>query len=117
MRVVVTGAAGFLGAHLVHRLLVRGDTVVGVDNLSTGRFENLAGLIDHRQLSFIRADVSNELGVAGDVAAVMPLASPASPVDYLRLPLETLAAGSHGTENALRLAKRTGARFILASTS
>jgi len=117
MRVVVTGAAGFLGAHLVHRLLARGDTVVGVDNLSTGRFENLAGLTDHRQLNFIRADVSAALDVAGDVDAVMHLASPASPVDYHRLPLETLAVGSRGTENALRLAQRTGARFILASTS
>jgi dTDP-glucose 4,6-dehydratase len=117
MRVVVTGAAGLLGSNLVQRLLERGDSVVGVDNLSTGRQSNLVHFSEHPRFSFVSADVSEGLNVAGDVNAIAHLASPASPVDYHRLPLETLAAGSRGTENALRLAWQHNARFILASTS
>jgi nucleoside-diphosphate-sugar epimerase len=117
MRVVVTGGAGFLGSHLCDAIMARGDTAVCVDNLATGRPDNVAHLMGQPGFTFVEADVSSALDVAGPVDAVAHLASPASPPDYLRLPLETLAVGSHGTENALRLAHRHGARFVLASTS
>jgi dTDP-glucose 4,6-dehydratase len=97
--------------------MARGDSVVCVDNLATGRPDNVAHLMGEPGFTFVEADVSSALDVPGPVDAVAHLASPASPPDYLRLPLETLAAGSHGTENALRLAHRHGARFVLASTS
>jgi len=117
MRVVVTGGAGFLGSHLCDAIMARGDSAVCVDNLATGRMDNVAHLMGQPGFTFAEADVSSALDVPGPVDAVAHLASPASPPDYLRLPLETLAAGSHGTENALRLAHRHGARFVLASTS
>jgi dTDP-glucose 4,6-dehydratase len=117
MQVVVTGGAGFLGSHLCDAIMARGDSVVCVDNLATGRPDNVAHLMGEPGFTFVEADVSSALDVPGPVDAVAHLASPASPPDYLRLPLETLAAGSHGTENALRLAHRHGARFVLASTS
>ena len=117
MRVVVTGGAGFLGSHLCDAIMARGDSAVCVDNLATGRLDNVAHLMGQPGFTFAEADVSSALDVPGPVDAVAHLASPASPPDYLRLPLETLAAGSHGTENALRLAHRHGARFVLASTS
>lgn len=117
MRVVVTGGAGFLGSHLCDAIMARGDSAVCVDNLATGRPDNVAHLMGQPGFTFVEADVSSALDVPGPVDAVAHLASPASPSDYLRLPLETLAAGSHGTENALRLAHRHGARFVLASTS
>ena len=117
MRVVVTGGAGFLGSHLCDAIMARGDSAVCVDNLATGRTDNVAHLMGQPGFTFVEADVSSALDVPGPVDAVAHLASPASPPDYLRLPLETLAAGSHGTENALRLAHRHGARFVLASTS
>ena len=117
MRVVVTGGAGFLGSHLCDAIMARGDSAVCVDNLATGRLDNVAHLMDQPGFTFVEADVSSALSVPGPVDAVAHLASPASPPDYLRLPLETLAAGSHGTENALRLAHARGARFVLASTS
>jgi nucleoside-diphosphate-sugar epimerase len=117
MQVVVTGGAGFLGSHLCDAIMARGDSVVCVDNLATGRPDNLAHQMGEPGFTFVEADVSSALDVPGPVDAVAHLASPASPPDYLRLPLETLAAGSHGTENALRLAHRHGARFVLASTS
>jgi dTDP-glucose 4,6-dehydratase len=117
MRVVVTGGAGFLGSHLCDAIIARGDSVVCVDNLVTGRPDNVAHLMDSPGFTFVEADVSSALDVPGPVDAVAHLASPASPPDYLRLPLETLAVGSHGTENALHLAHRHGARFVLASTS
>ncbi|MBR7827637.1 GDP-mannose 4,6-dehydratase [Actinospica sp. MGRD01-02] len=116
MRVVVTGGAGFLGSHLCEALVRRGDAVVCADDLSTGRLENIEHL-RHLGCEFVRADVTMPLEVSGTVDAVAHLASPASPPDYLRLPLETLAVGSRGTENALRLATQHGARFVLASTS
>jgi dTDP-glucose 4,6-dehydratase len=97
--------------------MARGDSVVCVNNLATGRPDNVAHLIGQPGFTFVEADVSSALEVPGPVDAVAHLASPASPPDYLRLPLETLAVGSHGTENALRLAHRHGARFVLASTS
>ena len=117
MRVVVTGGAGFLGSHLCDAIMARGDTAVCVDNLATGRPDNVAHLMGQPGFTFVEADVSSALDVPGQVDAVAHLASPASPPDYLRLPLETLAVGSHGTENALRLAHARGARFVLASTS
>jgi dTDP-glucose 4,6-dehydratase len=117
MRIVVTGGAGFLGSHLCEALLTRGDSVFCIDNLSTGSVRNIEKLIHLPNFDFVEGDVTREIFVAGPIDAVAHLASPASPPDYLRHPLETLAAGSRGTENALCLAQATGARFLLASTS
>ncbi len=117
MRMVVTGAAGFLGSHLCDRLVAQGHTVVGIDNIITGNRANLAGLERQPAFSLIEHDVSRFIGVEGPVDAVWHFASPASPVDYLKLPIQTLKVGSLGTHNALGLAKAKGARFILASTS
>lgn len=117
MRVVITGGAGFLGSHLSDCLLDRGDSVVCVDNLSTGRLDNVGHLVGHPRFTFVEADVSEAIPVRGQVDAVAHLASPASPPDYHRLPLQTMAVGSRGTENALRLAQASTARFVVASTS
>ncbi|MGW5418736.1 UDP-glucuronic acid decarboxylase family protein [Streptomyces sp. NPDC003943] len=117
MRVAVTGGSGFLGSHLCEALLRRGDSVVCLDDFSTGDPENIAPFLSRPGFSFQHADVSVSVEVDGQVDAVAHLASPASPPDYLRRPLETLRVGSRGTENALRLALRHDARFILASTS
>jgi dTDP-glucose 4,6-dehydratase len=117
MRVIVTGGAGFLGSHLCDALLARGDQVVCLDNLSTGRLENIAHLTDRPDFEFHMIDVSGGIDVAGRVDAVAHFASAASPPDYLRMPLATLAVGSRGTEHGLRLAEANGARFLLASTS
>ena len=117
LRVVVTGGAGFLGSHLCDRLIDRSDEVVCVDDFSTGRRENIAHLEDNAAFTLVRADVASELPVEGPVGAVLHLASAASPPDYLERPLETLAVGSEGTRRGLELAQRSGARFILASTS
>ncbi|MFF5938631.1 UDP-glucuronic acid decarboxylase family protein [Streptomyces sp. NPDC012508] len=117
MRVAVSGGGGFLGSHLCEALLRRGDAVVCVDNFSTGDPENIAHLYEFPEFEFILADVCEEGEVPGRLDAVAHLASPASPPDYLRRPLQTLAVGSRGTENMLRLAQRNGARFLLASTS
>jgi dTDP-glucose 4,6-dehydratase len=116
-RIVVAGGAGFLGSHLCERLVERGDDVVCVDDLTTGRLENLAGLASSPRFTFVEADVSAEVPVGGPVDAVCNLASPASPPAYLARPMETLAVGSEGTRRLLALAERTGARFLLASTS
>jgi dTDP-glucose 4,6-dehydratase len=116
-RVVVTGGAGFLGSHLCAALLGRGDEVVAVDNLSTGRVQNIEHLFAHEGFRFVRHDVSEYLWVPGEVDAVLHFASPASPRDYLELPIQTLKVGSLGTHNGLGLAKDKGARFLLASTS
>jgi dTDP-glucose 4,6-dehydratase len=116
-RVVVAGGAGFLGSHLCQALLARGDEVVCVDDLSTGRRENLAELADVAGFELVVADVSAEVPVSGPVDAVCHLASPASPPAYLARPLETLAVGSEGTRRLLELAEQHGARFLLASTS
>jgi dTDP-glucose 4,6-dehydratase len=117
MRVLITGGAGFLGSHLCDALSARGDAVVCVDDLSTGRLENIEHLVDHPGFEFVEADVTRGLDISGHFDAVAHLASPASPPAYLRLPLQTLAVGSRGTEAALRLAARDEARFVLASTS
>jgi len=116
-RIVVTGGAGFLGSHLSTALLDRGDEVVAVDNLSTGRVQNIEHLFGRDGFQFVRHDVSEYLWVPGEVDAVLHFASPASPRDYLELPIQTLKVGSLGTHNGLGLAKDKGARFLLASTS
>ncbi|HEY8057420.1 MAG TPA: UDP-glucuronic acid decarboxylase family protein [Acidimicrobiales bacterium] len=114
---MVTGGAGFLGSHISTALLDRGDQVVAVDNLSTGRVQNIEHLFGHDAFQFIRRDVTEYLWVPGPVDAVLHFASPASPRDYLELPIQTLKVGSLGTHNGLGLAKDKGARFLLASTS
>ncbi len=117
MRLLVTGAAGFLGSHLCDRLLAQGHTVVGMDNLITGAPANLAHLGHHRGFQFVRHDVSTFIDVPGPVDGILHFASPASPIDYLEHPIPTLKVGALGTHNALGLAKAKGARFLLASTS
>jgi dTDP-glucose 4,6-dehydratase len=117
MRAVVTGGAGFIGSHLCERLLASGADVLCVDNLLTSGPHNIEQLMRHPKFQFSYHDVSQDLGVDGPVDAVFHLASPASPADYLRLPLETLHVGSAGTWNALELAAEKRARFVLASTS
>ncbi|CAN5776889.1 SDR family oxidoreductase [soil metagenome] len=116
-RVVVTGGAGFLGSHLCETLLARGDQVVAIDNLATGRLSNIEHLFGSDGFTFVRHDVSSYVWVPGRVDAVLHLASPASPKDYLDMPIQTLKVGSLGTHNTLGLAKDKGARFLLASTS
>jgi len=116
-RAVVTGGAGFLGSHLCTRLMERGVEVVCVDNLVTGSMDNIEELFGQAGFSFVHHDVSNFIHVSGRVDAVLHFASPASPRDYLELPIQTLKVGSLGTHNCLGLAMEKGARFILASTS
>ncbi|MEX1127215.1 MAG: UDP-glucuronic acid decarboxylase family protein [Vicinamibacterales bacterium] len=115
-RVVITGAAGFIGSHLSETLLDRGYSVVGIDNLLTGDTANIAHLAN-RDFVFIKHDVTNYINVEGPVHAVLHWASPASPIDYLELPIPTLKVGALGTHKALGLAKAKDARFVLASTS
>ena len=116
-RVVITGGAGFLGSHLGDALLARGDEVVAIDNLVTGETRNIEHNFGHDGFSFVNADVSNYMWVPGDVDVVMHFASPASPIDYLEMPIQTLKVGSLGTHNSLGLAKAKGAKFFMASTS
>jgi dTDP-glucose 4,6-dehydratase len=117
MRMVVTGGAGFLGSHLCEKLLAMGHSVGCIDNLVTGRRENIQHLEDDRHFEFLLRDVTTYTDVAGPVDAVLHLASPASPVDYHKLQIETMKVGAMGTHNALGLARAKGARFLLASTS
>jgi dTDP-glucose 4,6-dehydratase len=116
-RAVVTGSAGFLASHISERLIDSGWDVVGLDNMLTGRMENMAGLLTRPEFTFERYDVTNYLHVTGAVDAVLHFASPASPQDYLEHPIKTLKVGSLGTHNALGLALAKRARFLLASTS
>ncbi len=117
MRILITGAAGFLGSHLVDRFLAAGHQVVGVDNFITGSWRNLEHLEGRDDFFFIEHDISRPLFLAEKVDGVLHFASPASPVDYLELPIQTLKVGSLGTHNSLGLAKAHDARFLLASTS
>jgi dTDP-glucose 4,6-dehydratase len=116
-RVLITGGAGFIGSHLCERFLNEGDDVICVDNLITGNADNIAHLFPNKRFSFIPQDVTNYIYVKGPVDAILHFASPASPVDYLELPIQTLKVGSLGTHKALGLAKEKNARFLLASTS
>jgi dTDP-glucose 4,6-dehydratase len=115
-RVVITGAAGFIGSHLCDALLDRGYAVVGLDNLLTGDLANIAH-IKNRDFEFIKHDVTNYINIEGPVDYVLHWASPASPIDYLELPIPTLKVGALGTHKALGLAKAKGAAFVIASTS
>ncbi|HEV8613372.1 MAG TPA: UDP-glucuronic acid decarboxylase family protein [Gemmatimonadales bacterium] len=117
MRLLVTGAAGFLGSHLTDRLLAEGHEVVGMDNFITGSEKNLEHLTGNPRFSFVRHDVSQFIRLDGPLDGVLHFASPASPIDYLKLPIQTLKVGSLGTHNTLGLAKAKAARFFLASTS
>ncbi len=117
MRVLITGAAGFLGSHLTDRFLADGHDVIGMDNFITGTQENIAHLVGQERFRFVRHDVTKFIDVEGPLDGVLHFASPASPVDYLELPIQTLKVGSLGTHNSLGLAKAKGARFFLASTS
>jgi dTDP-glucose 4,6-dehydratase len=114
---VVTGAAGFLGSHLTDRLLKEGYRVIGIDNLITGNKANIEHLADDKRFEFVHQDVTEFLNVVGPVNIIFHFASPASPIDYLELPIQTLKVGSLGTHRALGLAKAKGAKFLLASTS
>ncbi|MFI5119359.1 MAG: UDP-glucuronic acid decarboxylase family protein [Thermoanaerobaculia bacterium] len=117
MRVVVTGAAGFLGSHLTDRLLAEGHEVVGLDNLITGDERNIAHLLGNRKFRFVLHDVTEYIFLDGPVDAILHFASPASPIDYLQIPIQTLKVGALGTHKALGLARAKKARFLLASTS
>ena len=116
-RTLITGGAGFLGSHLCDRFIAEGHEVVCMDNLITGNPDNVAHLMGHERFSFVHHDVSNYVYLAGDVDYILHFASPASPIDYLQLPIQTLKVGSLGTHNLLGLAKAKGARLLLASTS
>src|ERR1700710_1317588 len=114
---LVTGGAGFLGSHLCDALLARGERVVCVDNLETGSLANIAHIRDRERFAFLQPDTVSPYFVEEPVDVVYHLASPASPIDYLRLPLHTLKVGSHGTHHMLGVAKFKRARFLIASTS
>ena len=116
-RILITGGAGFIGSHLCERFLAEGNDVICMDNLITGNADNIVQLFPNRHFSYIPQDVTNYIYVKGSLDAILHFASPASPIDYLELPIQTLKVGSLGTHKALGLAKEKGARFLLASTS
>jgi dTDP-glucose 4,6-dehydratase len=117
LRVLITGGAGFLGSHLCDRFLAEGHSVIAMDNLITGNTDNIAHLAGNPNFHFIKHDVTHHIYIEGELDAILHFASPASPIDYLELPIQTLKVGSLGTHNALGLAKAKKARFFLASTS
>ena len=117
MRILITGGAGFIGSHLADRFLADGHSVISVDNLLTGRKQNIEHLASDKNFTFVEHDVNQPIPSQGPLDAVLHFASPASPIDYLNYPIETLKAGSYGTLNALELARAAHARFMLASTS
>src|SRR5918997_411264 len=117
MRVLITGGAGFIGSHLSDYFLKQGHEVIAMDSLLTGSTDNIAHLLGHEGFRFVKHDVTNFIYVDGPLDAILHFASPASPIDYLELPIQTLKVGSLGTHKALGLAKAKGARFLLASTS
>ncbi|MBX3080201.1 MAG: SDR family oxidoreductase [Anaerolineae bacterium] len=117
MRILITGGSGFLGSHLSERLLNDGHQVVAVDNLLTGNLDNIQHLVNRPEFKFIQHDICEPFDVDGEIDGILNFASPASPVDYVKYPLETLRVGSAGTTNALELARRKNARFLTASTS
>lgn len=116
-RVLITGAAGFLGSHLCDRFIKEGFYVIGMDNLITGRIENIEHLFGNENFHFVHHDISNYVHVSGELDYILHFASPASPIDYLKIPIQTLKVGSLGTHNLLGLAKAKGARMLIASTS
>src|SRR5258705_2734737 len=116
-KVMITGGAGFIGSHLCERFLADGHEVICVDNFITGNPDNIAGLLSDKKFAFIHQDVTQYIYVKGPLDVILHFASPASPVDYLELPIQTLKVGSLGTHKALGLAKEKSARFLLASTS
>ncbi|MFN8491872.1 MAG: UDP-glucuronic acid decarboxylase family protein [Caldilineaceae bacterium] len=117
MRILITGGAGFLGSHLCDRMLAEGHDVIAMDNLITGNTDNIDHLAGNKHFKFIEHNVTDYIYLKGELDAILHFASPASPVDYLELPIQTLKVGSLGTHNALGLAMAKGARFLLASTS
>jgi len=117
VRYIISGAAGFIGSHLSDRLIEQGHTVVGLDNLITGRLQNIEHLLGNPNFVFLEHDVTKPIEIEGPIDGVFHLASLASPVDYLKHPIETLESGSSGTRNMLELARKANARFLLSSTS
>ena len=116
-RILVTGAAGFLGSHLCDRFIKEGYYVIGMDNLITGDLKNLEHLFPHKSFEFHHHDVTNFVHVSGNLDYILHFASPASPIDYLKIPIQTLKVGSLGTHNLLGLARVKNARILIASTS
>ncbi len=117
MRILITGAAGFVGSHLADRFLAEGHRVVAMDNLITGNIDNISQHFGNENFEFIHHDVNNYIHVPGEIDGIFHFASPASPIDYLKYPIQTLKVGAMGTHNTLGLARAKGARYLLASTS